>query len=126
MGVHEAAYVALAGILMTSFFGAGSTGDNLTARGMAGRREVAARIRGYWKKHRGIPLEERWCRMRADENAAPRQWLQAAANITRPTNVTVVPGQTMFGKPASQLLPRGVAPQRRKSRRSLRQRSPPA
>ena len=36
MGAHEAAYTALVGILETSFFGAASTGDNLSARGLQG------------------------------------------------------------------------------------------
>ncbi len=52
--VHEAAYVALSGILQTSFFGVASTGDDLSGRGMEGRRATAAAVRAYWKKFKGV------------------------------------------------------------------------
>ena len=71
MGAHEAAYTALTGLLKTSFFGAASTGGNLTARGLEGRKAVADRIRAYWEKNRGVPLVERWYRTLADDVAAP-------------------------------------------------------
>jgi hypothetical protein len=92
LGVAEAAYVALAGILQASFFGAVSTGDDLSGRGAAGRREVAASVRAYWTKWKGIPLEERWYRVLADDASPPEQWIEAARNLTTPTNVTVHPG----------------------------------
>ncbi len=96
IGVSEAAYVALSGILQTSFFGTGSTGDDLTAHGTTGRKAVAESIRAYWSKYKGLSLEERWFRMLADDSAAPGQWLQAMGNITRAVDVTVAPS-SMFG-----------------------------
>ncbi len=96
LGVHEAAYVALSGILETSFFGAASTGDDLTARGLEGRRAVAARVREHWERFRGVPLEERWYRTLADDAADPQQWLQAIGNIVAPADVAQMRG-SMFG-----------------------------
>ena len=96
MGAHEAAYTALTGILKTSFFGAASTGDNLSARGLEGRKAVADSVRAYWEKNRGVPLVERWYRTLADELAAPGEWLQAASNIVQHENVSVIPGSTAF------------------------------
>jgi len=95
IGVPEAAYVALAGILKTSFFGVTCTGDDLSSRGPEGRDEVAAKIRAYWKQFKDVPLAERWFRTLADDAQPPVQWLQAAENIVRPENVQVLPG-SMF------------------------------
>lgn len=96
ISVGEAAYVALSGILGTSFFEPGSTGDDLTAHGLEGRRRVAARIRAYWNKWRGVPELERWYRVLGDDEESADHWLQSAANIAQPTNVRVTPG-SMFG-----------------------------
>ena len=96
IGVHEAAYVALQGILEQSFFGTASTGDDLSARGLDGRRKTAAAIREYWAKVKGLPKEERWFRTLADDTAEPDRWLQAAASIVQPVDVEVTPS-SMFG-----------------------------
>jgi len=96
IAVHEAAYVALSGILKTSFFSAASTGDDLSSRGEKGRKAVAANIRAYWKRFKDIPLEERWYQILANDKVPPDHWLQVARNIVRPTNVNVTPG-SMFG-----------------------------
>jgi hypothetical protein len=96
IGVHEAAYVALQGILQQSFFGVASTGDDLSARGLEGRRKTAAAIREYWAKVKGLPKEERWFRTLADDTADLDRWLQAAASIVQPVDVEVTPG-SMFG-----------------------------
>jgi hypothetical protein len=96
ISVGEAGYVALAGILDTSFFEPGSTGDDLTAHGLEGRRRVAARIRAYWNKWRGMPEVERWYRVLADDKESADHWLQSAASIAEPSNVSVTPG-SMFG-----------------------------
>ncbi len=96
LGVHEAAYVALCNILQTSFFSATSTGDDLSGRGAEGRREVAAAVRAFWQKWRGVPLEERWYRVLADDASPPEQWLEAASNIVQPTNVAVSRGSMVF------------------------------
>jgi hypothetical protein len=110
MGAHEAAYTALSGILKTSFFGAASTGDNLSARGLQGRKEVADRIRAYWEKNRDVPLVERWYRTLADDVAGPGQWLQAAGSIAQHENVRVVPGSTAFTSTVTTPLPPGARP----------------
>ncbi len=113
MGAHEAAYTALSGILKTAFFGAASTGDNLSARGLQGRKAVADRVRAYWEKNRGVPLVERWYRTLADDRAAPGEWLQAAGNIVRHENVSVIPGSTAFTETMTTQLPPGARPRLR-------------
>jgi hypothetical protein len=87
LGVHEAAYVALAGILRTSFFESRSTGDSLTAQDMEGRKRVAADIRAYWLKYKGVPLQERWYETLNNDKASPDEWLQAATNIVEPSDI---------------------------------------
>jgi len=96
LGVHEAAYVALAGILQTDFFSSGSTGDSLTAHGLEGRKEVAAKIRAYWQKYKGHPLQDRWYQTLSDDKATPGQWLEAAGNIIQDSDVEVE-RSSMFG-----------------------------
>ena len=113
MGAHEAAYTALAGLMKTSFFGAASTGDNLSARGLQGRKAVADRVRAYWEKNRGVPLVERWYRTLADDIAAPGEWLQAAGNIVQHENVSVIPGSTAFNSAVTTQLPPGARPRLR-------------
>jgi hypothetical protein len=108
LGVHEAAYVALSGILDASFFGAASTGDDLTARGAEGRRRVAAQIREHWTKWRGVPLVERWYRILADDSSPGDPWLQAARSISLPANVSVLPGSMAFT--TTQTTPAGGTP----------------
>jgi len=96
LAVYEAAYVALSGILDTSFFEAVSTGDHLTARGLEGRREVGKKLRAYWAKWKGVSMEERFYRIFADDQAGAEQWLSAADKIVQPTNVQVVPSSNVF------------------------------
>ena len=111
MGAHEAAYTALSGILKTSFFGAASTGDNLSARGAEGReRRSPTQVRAYWEKNRAVPLVERWYRTLADDDAGPAEWLQAAGNIVQPENVSVVPGSTAFAQTVTTPLSPASAP----------------
>lgn len=89
LGVHEAAYAALAGILQASFFGFNSTGDSLTARGDAGRAKIAAQLREHWRKFKGVPFDERWYRTLADDAAGAARWIEAAENIVRPADEIV-------------------------------------
>jgi hypothetical protein len=96
LGVHEAAYVALVGILDTSFFGVASTGDNLTSRGLEGRKKVASAIRAYWNRFGALPPEERWYLILSDDRASPGHWMQAAGNIVQPVDVFLTRGST-FG-----------------------------
>lgn len=96
LGVHEAAYVALSGIVEMSFFQPASTGDDLSSRGPEMRKKLATELRAYWKQWRGVPMEEKWYRILADDKATHAQWQSAAASIVQPTNVTVVPGSMVF------------------------------
>ncbi|MBN2383600.1 hypothetical protein JXQ70_12040 [bacterium] len=96
IGVHEAAYIALSGILKTSFFDIASTGDDLTSRGQPGRKAIVAQIRAYYERFKNVPLEEQWYQLLATDNLPAKQWLQAAKNITQPTDVTTTPS-SMFG-----------------------------
>jgi len=89
LGVHEAAYAALATIMEQSFFEIASTGDSLSARGKEGRKRVAAKLRGYWAKWRATPLHERWFKMLADDAAKPALWVDAARKIAQPANQKV-------------------------------------
>ncbi len=69
--VSGVAFEALTQILGTRQFG----GDSPAA------------IRAYWKKSRGLAPEERWYQTLADDNARPRQWLDAAEALSQPSNV---------------------------------------
>jgi len=97
VGVHEAAYVALAGIQQTSFLGVTCPGGSLSSRGETGRRQVADEIRAHWERFRGVSLAERWYQILADDEMHPKQWLQAAVGVVRPADVRVYPGGTFSG-----------------------------
>lgn len=96
LGVHEAAYVALSTILDVSAFTAVATGDDLSARGPEGRKAVVAALRAHAAKWKGVPIEERWFRILADDSAKPAQWIEAANSATIPSNVTVVRTSMVF------------------------------
>jgi hypothetical protein len=113
LGTHEAVYTALSGILKTSFFGAASTGDNLSARGNKGREAVAAQVQAYWEKYKAVPLVERWYKILADDRSGPSGWLQAAGNIVQPGNVSIVPGSTAFVQTTTTPLKPGELPRLR-------------
>ncbi|HEY3801951.1 MAG TPA: hypothetical protein VGL61_05060 [Kofleriaceae bacterium] len=108
--VYEAAYVALSGVLDMSFFTPVSTGDNLTARGSAGRLEVGKQLLAYWKQWKGVPLAERQYQMFADDKLDAEKWLTAAAQITQPTNVTTVPSSSIDRWVETTPLPAGAKP----------------
>jgi hypothetical protein len=108
--VYEAAYVALSGVLDMSFFTPASTGDNLTARGRAGRLAVVKQLREYWSKWKGVPLVEREYRMFADDKLGTGTWLTAAYQITQPTNVTTVPSSSIDQWTTTTALPPNTKP----------------
>jgi hypothetical protein len=110
IAVYEAAYVALVGILDASFFEAMSTGDHLTAQGVTARRTVGKSVREHWARWKGVPAEERFYQTLADDNATPEAWLTAAAQITQPSNVQVVPSSGAFQTSWSTVLPPGQKP----------------
>ena len=110
LSVSEAAYVVLSGILETSFFGVGSTGDDLTQHPAAERQQISDAVRAYWLKYRGLSLPERWYRTLADDTADREQWLQAAGSIIQPDNVQYVPGSMVFSESVTTPLPPGQTP----------------
>jgi len=89
LGVHEAAYAALANILHRDFFETASTGDNLTLRGAEGRRALAATIRDYWERYGDMALHDRWYATLEDDHAGSVEWVRAAASIVTPANLQV-------------------------------------
>ncbi len=97
LGVHEAAYAALAAILQASFFEVVATGDNLSRRGREGRQALATAIRAHWRQFRNMPLHDRWMAMLEDDSAGGRRWIEAANNIVTPENVTRQPSSMMGG-----------------------------
>jgi hypothetical protein len=124
LAVYEAAYVALSGILDTSFFQAVSTGDHLTARGVEGRRALGKQLRAYWAKWKDVPMEERFYRILADDHAGADQWLAAAQKITQPTNVQVIPSSSVFSTSMTTPLAPGQKPALRGE--SLRKKTSPS
>lgn len=96
IAVHEAAYVAISGILGESFFDPVSTGDDLSSRGDEQRKRLAAIIREYRKKYAGMTREDKWFSILADDNGGERRWIEAANNIVRPVEEEPAPS-SMFG-----------------------------
>ena len=96
LGVHEAAYAALATILQASFFETVATGDNLSSRGREGRSALVQAIRSHWERYRDMPLHDRWLAILADDSAGADRWIEAASNIVTPQNVQVQPS-SMIG-----------------------------
>ncbi len=88
VSVPEAAYVALAGILDTDFFGNAITRDNLTSHGKPGRMALAKRIRDYFNKYKGLAQEERWYGILLDNRAPMSRWVDAAQKIVEPADAT--------------------------------------
>lgn len=86
LGAHEAAYAALIAILDFSPFQTASTGDDLSQREDAQRKKLAAEVRAFAEKWKGVSQEERWFGRLADDATPAAGWLEAAAAITRTTN----------------------------------------
>ncbi|HWS90513.1 MAG TPA: hypothetical protein VN282_26330 [Pyrinomonadaceae bacterium] len=78
--VAETAYSALTRILKTNAFG--GPVQYTSPPSPEGRRQLAARIRGYLEKYgRGEAEEERWYAVLRDDAAGADAWTQVAANI---------------------------------------------
>ncbi len=90
--VGEAAYGAIAHILQVAQFGP-ATEHGYTA-GYDDRTTVVAEVRDYWKKHKGQSAEEQWYQILCDDNAQPRQWLEAASRIVQPVDEEMRGGWT--------------------------------
>jgi hypothetical protein len=91
LAVGEAAFEALCGILRTENFGPGVERWSVVQEGAAGRKKMAAAVRVYWEKFRGVSQDERWYRILKDDNATSYQWLEAAAAVVR-TGASKPPG----------------------------------
>jgi hypothetical protein len=84
VGVPEAAYAAMAGILDIDFFGEAIPQEGFAWEAKPWRMALAKRIRGYFHKYRGLPREERWYRILLDDRAPMTWWAEAAEKIVGP------------------------------------------
>src|SRR5262249_6104427 len=81
-----AAFAALQNILKTQTFGSltehglHSTEDSVD---LENRKKVVAEIRSFWKKNTGKTDADRWFQTLVDDQATPKQWLEAAENIVK-------------------------------------------
>ena len=89
-GVAEAAYVALSGILNTSFYVNRGYDDDLTGQGQEVRKQVGETIRTYWFGYRKLSPVEHSFKMLADDSR-PDRWQQAMDNILRPADERYIP-----------------------------------
>jgi hypothetical protein len=88
--VTDAIYGALRGILKTNSF-LEENGDFTAVRMPDGRKQLAAAIRAFWEKNRGMPLVERWFRTLNDDAAGTDRWLEAAAGMIQPVTYDTPP-----------------------------------
>ena len=58
-----------------------ATGDNFTSRGEDEGKETAERLRAYWKKHGGLPFDERMMSLLTDPKGNSKSWREAAENL---------------------------------------------
>jgi hypothetical protein len=81
-----AAYAALIAIMGTRQLGAMRQDPGGALRGPT-RAELAAEIRDFWRKNRGLGPAERLFRTLADDEATREQWLDAAEALAQPNDV---------------------------------------
>jgi hypothetical protein len=81
LGVREAALTALMSILQVRVFEPAATGDNFTARGDDAAKEMAKRLRGYWKEYGGVPFDERMMKVLTDPKTRFDAKREAAENL---------------------------------------------
>ena len=81
--VYEPAYVILTAILKTTMLIPLPKDVNRHQLPLDTRKALAAKFRDYWAKYKSMPPEERWFSVLADDNASPREWLEAAGNIVQ-------------------------------------------
>jgi hypothetical protein len=112
LGVHEAAYVALSGILSRSDFAPRSTGDDLTTRGDETRKKLAEMIREHVKTAKRLPPAQRWFAILMDDRVKPGEWVAAARRLVSPEDIVVAPGTMVWTGSAVRLRP----PQEEKSK----------
>lgn len=81
LAVREAVLTALMSILRVQVFEPGSTGDNFTARGGEAAKEMAKRLRAYWKEYGDRPFDERMMKVLTDPKANFEAKREAAGNL---------------------------------------------
>jgi hypothetical protein len=111
LGVHDAAYKALRGILRTANLGEGP----VPVLGPYGdpevRRKQAGSIRAYWAKNKGVSPVERCYRTLRDDAATTAQWQEAGTQLVQPANA---PGRVIHApglpptKPADAIAMKGA------------------
>src|SRR5262249_21353858 len=78
LAVREAALTAVMSILRVSVFEPVATGDNFTARGKKGQKQVTEKLRSYWKEYGRRALEEAMMKCLATPTASVEATREAA------------------------------------------------
>jgi hypothetical protein len=81
LSVREASLTALMSILRVRFFKPDSTSDNFTGRGDAGAREMAKRLRAYWKEYGHLPFDRRMMKVLTDPGTSFEAKREASGNL---------------------------------------------
>ena len=81
LGVREATLTALMSILRVRVFEPAATGDNFTARGDDAAKEMAKRLRAYWKEYGRLPFDERMMKVLTDPKTNFEAKREAATNL---------------------------------------------
>jgi hypothetical protein len=100
LAVREAVLTALMSILRVRVFEPASTGDNFTARGEEGAREMAKKLRVYWKEYGGLPFDERMMKVLTDPKAnfpAKREAAENLATLTQDRRFRTTVHPTIIG-----------------------------
>jgi hypothetical protein len=81
LGVREAVLTALMSILRVRVFEPAATGDNFTARGDDSAKQMAKRLRAYWKEYGRLPFDERMMKVLTDPKTNFKARREAAENL---------------------------------------------
>jgi hypothetical protein len=81
LSVQEARLVAVMSILRVRMFEPGATGDNFTSHGNEVAKEMAGRVRAYWKEYGHLPFDERMMKVLTDPKTSFEAKREAAYNI---------------------------------------------
>jgi hypothetical protein len=81
LSVREAVLTALMSILRVRVFEPASTGDNFTARGDEAAKDMARRLRAYWKEYGPLPFDERMMKVLTDPKTNFEAKREAAENL---------------------------------------------
>jgi hypothetical protein len=81
LGVREAVLTALMSALRVRVFEPASTGDNFTGRGEDAAKDMAKRLRAYWKEYGNLPFDQRMMKVLTDPKAKFEARREAAENL---------------------------------------------